>query len=232
MSAQVILIKFPSRQRPERFFTALDACIDNIQDKENYFISATLDSDDETVNNEEFISRVRTRRNVGIEWGLSESKVDAINRSMPNIHWDILVVLSDDQFFNIFGWDTLVRTEMNNHFPNGDGYLHFKEKDSREYLCVQTICDRRYYERFNYVYHPEYKSLFCDNHQMKVAQMLGKYVYIPYELMIHKNPAYTEYGMERDELFNRQQEIGYSVDQQKFIEMQGRNFDIHLIQDK
>jgi len=227
-----ILVKYPSRGRVDRFFEALDACVNNIQDKSNYFISLTLDTDDLVMNNEDVVKRIYEYENVEIAWGKSTSKVNAINRTMPDIEWDILVNLSDDQFFNIYGWDNIVRVEMETHFPDLDGYLHFKEKDSREALCVQTICGREYYKRFNYIYHPAYKSLFCDNHQMIIAQMLKKYVYIPYELIVHKNPAYLEYGMERDELFDIQQDIGYTVDHKTFLEFQSRNFDIHLFLNK
>lgn len=75
-----ILVKLPSRGRPKKLIKALDSIVDNIQDKENTFISLTLDSDDDTVNNESFISQIRTRQaKISIEWGLSTSK------SMPLI---------------------------------------------------------------------------------------------------------------------------------------------------
>ena len=219
-----ILIKFPSRGRVDRFFSALDACVSNIQDKANYHVSFTLDSDDPVMNNDNVVARLMEYDNVSIGWGKSKSKVDAINRSMPDIEWDILVNLSDDQFFNIYGWDTMVRVEMANHFPDGDGYLHFQEKDSMSALCVQTICDKKYYDRFGYIYHPAYKSLFCDNEQFLVAKKLGRYIYIPYEIMTHSNPAYGY--LPKDEMFLKQQEIGYTIDQQTFIERQAKDFDL------
>jgi len=221
-----ILIVYPSRGRKERFFQALDACVNNIQDKNNYTILVKLDTDDEVMTQPEVVAKVLSYNNIDIAWGLSDSKVHAINRNIPESGWDILVNLSDDQFFSIFGWDSMVRSEMQTHFPDGDGYLHFMEKDSKEHLCVQTICDRAYYSRFNYIYHPAYKSLFCDNHQMAVAKILGRYAYIYYSLIIHKNPAYSEYGMERDAKFDSDQIIGYTVDHQTFIEMQSKNFEL------
>ena len=44
-----ILVKLPSRGRPEKLIKALDSIVDNIQDKENTFISLTLDTDDDAV---------------------------------------------------------------------------------------------------------------------------------------------------------------------------------------
>ena len=222
-----ILVKLPSRGRPEKLIKALDSIVNNIQDKENTFISLTLDTDDDTVNNEEFISRVRTRQaKISIEWGLSTSKINAVNRSIPDIEWNVIVIGSDDIFFNFFGFDSIIRAEMNGHFPDGDGYLHFNEKDSGAALCVMTVCDKKYYSRFNYIYHPEYLSLFADNHQMDVAKLLGRYVYIPYTIMEHRNPAYTEYNEIRDSQFDEQQKIGWSVDMAKYEEMKKRNYDL------
>ena len=225
------MVKLPSRGRPEKLLKALDSIVDNIQDKENTFISLTLDTDDNTVNNEEFISRVRTRdAKVSIEWGLSTSKINAVNRSIPDIDWNVIVIGSDDIFFNIYGFDSIIRAEMTTHFPDGDGYLHFHEKDSSIALCVMTVCDKKYYSRFGYIYHEDYHSLFCDNEQMEVAKILGRYVYVSYPIMEHKNPAYTEYNEVRDEMFNMQQEIGWTKDQATYHERKARNFDIHLIQ--
>ena len=213
-----ILVKLPSRGRPEKLIKALDSIVDNIQDKENTFISLTLDTDDDAVNNEAFISRVRTRKaNISIEWGLSTSKINAVNRSIPDIEWDVICIGSDDIFFNFYGFDSIIRAEMGLHFPDGDGYLHFHEKDSGSALCVMTVCDKKY---------PEYLSLFADNHQMDVAKLLGRYVYIPYAIMEHRNPAYTEYNEVRDSQFDEQQKIGWSVDMAKYEEMKKRNYDL------
>lgn len=221
---QKILFKLPSRGRPERFFKALDSIIHNVKDTDNYHVSCTLDMDDETMNNEEVISRIREIKNVSIEWGLSTSKINAVNRNIPNIDWDILLVASDDIYFSIFGFDEMVRIEFNQHFPNGDGYVHFKEKDSGSALCVMTCCDKKYYDRFNYIYHPEYLSLFADNEQFDVAKLLGRYIYISYEIMEHKNPAYGY--IEKDEMFEYQQKIGWTKDQLTYNERKAKNFDL------
>lgn len=222
-----ILVKLPSRGRPEKLLKALDSIVDNIQDKENTFISLTLDTDDATVNNEEFISKIKTRQaKVSIEWGLSASKINAVNRSIPDIEWDVIVIGSDDIFFNFFGFDSVIRAEMNGHFPDGDGYLHFNEKDSGAALCVMAVCDKKYYDRFGYIYHEDYISLFSDNEQMEVAKILNRYIYIPYSIMEHRNPAYNEYNEVRDEMFNEQQKIGWTIDSETYNRRKEKNFDL------
>ena len=229
MSKPHILIKLPSRGRPEKLFRALDSIHNHISDQKYFTVSCTLDTDDAAVCNEDVVGRISEYPNTEIAWGTSESKIHAINRSMPE-EFGIVCIGSDDIFFNAFGFDEMIRLEMRTHFPDGDGYLHFREKDSLSALNVMTVIDKKYYDRFGYIYHPEYLSLFADNHQMDVAKILGRYVYIDYSIMEHRNPAYNEYNEVKDEMFRYQQEIGWSIDQLKYEEMKSRNYDLHLIQ--
>lgn len=221
---QTILFKLPSRGRPERFFRAIDSIVNNLATPYAYHISCTLDTDDEKMNGQDVVLKIQDYKNISIQWGVSKSKIDAVNRDMPDIDWGILVVCSDDIFFNIYGFDEMIRSEMLQHFPNGDGYLHFCEKDSQSFLNVMTVCDKRYYNRFGYVYHPEYNSLFCDNEQTEVAKQLGRYIYVPYQIMEHLNPAYGY--MERDEMFDRQQQEGWTIDQETYNRRKAKNFDL------
>lgn len=224
----IILFKLPSRGRPERFFKALDSIVLNLACDYAYHISCTLDEDDTTMNNDEVVSKIAAYKNTSISWGTSKTKVHAINRGMPPmvVPWDILVNFSDDMRITVYGFDEIIRQEMLQHFSDTDGYLHFPEKDSMAALCVLTICGRKYYGRFGYIYHPAYKSLFCDNEQMEVAKMLGKYVYVPYMIFEHRNPAYSHYGEEKDEMFEAQQQVGWTIDQQTYNRRKEKNFDL------
>lgn len=223
------LFKYPSRGRPDRFFKSLDSLVNNISDKDYFAVSCTLDEDDLTMNNTEVVERIMTYPNTSIEWGRSESKIHAINRSMPDINWDILIVHSDDMLFNIFGADVMIGVDMMNWFPDGDGLLHYPDQDAREHLATMYIAGRKFYDRFGYVYHPSYKSLWCDNEIMSIAQRLGKYKYCGYQINVHNNPAYGH--LPKDDLFNEQQGH-WNEDEANFNARKARNFDLHLIKDK
>lgn len=197
------LFKYPSRNRPERFFNSLESIHNNISDKDYYHVSCTLDTDDLTMNNPQVIERINSYPNTSIEWGASESKINAVNRSMPNIEWDILFCHSDDMIFTLYGFDVLVGIDMLNNFPDFDGLLHYPDQDAKAALATMFIAGRKYYQRFNYIYHPSYKSVFCDNEVQDIAKILGKYFYCDYQINLHLNPAYGH--LERDEMFNRQQ---------------------------
>lgn len=215
------------------FFESLDSLNNNIRDRSNYRISLTLDTDDPILNCDEVIKRLYEYENVSIEWGKSDSKVHAINRSMPDYDWDVLICWSQDMFLTMYGADDIMRDAFYNIINNnGDEFLvHFPEMDAKEWLNVLYIASRKYYQRFNYIYHPSYLSLWCDNESMKVAQILGKYHYIGTPgLYIHKNPAYTHHGIERDELFNYHQSL-WDVDEKNFRQRELNNFDLNLVTD-
>lgn len=198
------LFKYPSRGRPERFFKSLESIHNNVSDKNYYHVSCTLDTDDATMNNAEIIERINSYPNTSIEWGVSESKIHAVNRSMPDIDWQILLCHSDDMLFTLFGFDVSVGVDMLNHFPDFDGLLHYPDQDAKQALATMYIAGRGWWEsRGRNIYHPSYKSLWCDNEEMIAAQEAGRYFYCGYQINLHMNPAYGH--LQRDEMFNTQQ---------------------------
>lgn len=228
-----LLFKFPCKGRETMFFESLNSLNNNIRDKNNYHISLSLDIDDEILNRLEVKEVLASYPNTSIEWGYSKSKIDAINRSMPDYDYDVLICWSNDMIANVFGFDDIIRDYLY-HIINqhGEEYLaHFPEPDSKEFLNVLYIASKKYYDIFGYIYHPSYKSLWCDNESMAVAKLLNKYHYVGTGgLYSHKNPAYTHYGVERDALFNEQQGH-WQEDEANFNARKERNFDLHLVTD-
>lgn len=224
-----ILFKFPCRYRKDMFFESLDSLNDNIRDRDNYLISLTLDTDDEILNTQEVIERINTYPNVKIEWGLSGSKIKAVNRSMPDYDFDVVICWSQDMFATLFGFDDVMRLyilEAMGKRNDKDFLIHFPEPDAREFLNVLYVATRQYYDRFQYIYHPSYLSLWCDNESMCVAKMLGRYEYFPImDLYFHKNPAYHHHKAERDQLFDEQQGH-WQVDEDNFHTRRRKNFDL------
>lgn len=221
-----ILFKYPSRGRPQRFFDGLDSIVNNIADKDFYHISCTLDLNDDKMYTPEIIDRINKYPNTSIEWGESKSKIHAVNRSMPEYDFDILVNMSDDMRFNIYGFDQMIRVDMNYHFPNMDGLLHYPDQDAKEYLATMYIAGKNFYSMFGYIYHPGFKSLWCDNLMQDIAQKLGKYKYLGYQINVHLNPAYGH--LEKDSLFLEQQGH-WQDDERLYYEIKERGYDLHLL---
>lgn len=223
-----ILFKFPCRYRKDMFFKSLDSLNDNIRDRNNYHIGLTLDTDDNILNTPQVIEKLSTYPNVSIQWGLSGSKISAINRSMPDYDFDLIICWSQDMFAEFYGFDDIIRAECYNiNNQHGDDFLyHLPEPDSREMLNVLYIATRKYFDRFGYIYHSSYQSLFCDNETMCVAKMLGRYFYSgTMGLYSHRNPAYHQYNLEKDDLFLEQQGL-WGVDEANFHARRKINFDL------
>jgi hypothetical protein len=198
-----ILFKLVSRSRPERFFKTLDNLHQMIAEKDNFHIACTLDEDDHTMNNVEVRAKIDTYAYTTAMWGLSRSKIDAFNRDMLDIDgWDIVVAVSDDMQFIVYGFDQIIREGFRCNAPDYDALLHYPDQDAQHIIPVLYIAGRKYFNRDLFIYNPIYESLFCDNESKAVAELRGKYFYMGIRIVHHLNPAYGH--LPRDAQFDRQ----------------------------
>ena len=65
---------------------------------------------------------------------------------------------------------------MSFNYPDTDGVLWFNDGFQGNRLNTLCILGKKYYERFNYIYHPDYISLYCDEEQTNVARNMNKMV--------------------------------------------------------
>lgn len=184
-----ILYKLASRSRPHKLFLVLDN-MHSMMMHDDYEIQVTADIDDDSMNTREVSERIHTYPNTHILLGTSGSKIIATNRDMPLFKdWDILITMSDDMLFIQHGFDLTIINDFNS-FRSLDLLLHYPDQKAWFAMCTMAIMGREYYNRDGYIYNPVYKSLFCDNEQMEVAKMRGRYKYIKKRLFNHNNPMH------------------------------------------
>lgn len=222
-----ILFKLPSRSRPDRVFEVLDASMENILQDKNFSFLLTLDEDDETMNNEYVIKKLNSYPNMTIVFGVSNSKIDAVNRDLNNYNgeWDIVVLLSDDMVPVLFGFDERIRKAFKNYFPDLDGVTWFNDGFQGERINTLCILGKKYYERFNYIYHPEYKSLYSDNEFTEVARRLGKQKYFNTVIIEHKHFSIRNNRDRYDDLYKKNDSLMVR-DGQIYKQRLGKNFDL------
>lgn len=105
--------------------------------------------------------------------GEHRSAIHAINEAAKHATGDIIVVISDD-FDCPIGWDSLLIKAL-----EGKEDFCVKTKDGiQPVLMTLPIMDRKYYERFGYVYHPDYIHMGCDVELTAVAMMTGKAIFL------------------------------------------------------
>ena len=198
-----ILYKFATRSRPEKAAAVIQNILMNAEHAE-FSILMAIDSDDSTM--VDFV----LPKGVEAAYGTSKSKIEAINRDIPIDGWDILINVSDDQLFTVKGFDLDILIAMGN---NTDQFLHFPDGFVNERLCTMTIIGKKYYDRFGYVYHPDYSSLWCDNEAQEEAIRLGCYKYVDKHIFIHNHPAWiggkVDAQLEHTQKFYRQDERTY-----------------------
>ena len=198
MSNYKILFKYASRSRNEKFFDGLDNILNNLNDLNNFCILCSLDADDETMNNQQSIKRIteyvkKYPANIVVKFGKSKNKIDAINRDVNDFkerfNFDILVNFSDDMQFIVQSFDKTIREKFYIAYPNLDGNIYFNDGFVGDAISTMSIIGRKYYDKFNYIYHPSYHSLWCDNEYTMVAKTEKKIVYFDEKIYIHNHPA-------------------------------------------
>ena len=169
------------------------------------------------MNNPDVIRRLNNSKkhiNLNYYFGNSKTKVQAINTDMENCqNWDILLLASDDMIPVCDGYDQIIREDMFTHHRNGDGVLWYND-GNRDDINTLCIFGKKYYERFNYIYNPEYTSLWCDNEFTEVSLFLGKCAKINKTIIEHAHPAYQKANFDRlyakNESFSKKDEDVYN----------------------
>lgn len=213
-----ICYSFASRQRPDRFFETLDNII-QMSAQQNHFIVAKLDTDDPTMNNDAIKARIDSYPGVLVRWGLSSSKIHAINRDLEDLpHWDILICASDDMRFRTNGFDNIIRCVMPN---NLDAFIHLQDDYAKDRVATVSILGRKYYERDNAIYNEAYYSMWCDDEETEKAKIRGKYILVPGTHIEHLH--YTNNAKaKKDELYWRNDT--YNADKKIFEQRKAMNF--------
>jgi hypothetical protein len=224
-----ILFKLPSRTRPNRVFEVLDATINNLSNKQDFLFLLTLDEDDISMNNEDIKKKLDSYPNMNYIFGKSNSKIHAVNRDLNEFQkdWDILVLLSDDMVPVELGFDNVIRNKFNEHFPDFDGVTWFNDGFQKNRINTLCILGKKYYKRFNYIYHPDYKSLYCDNEFTQVANVLKKQVYSDQVIIEHRHFSIGNNRERYDQLYVRNDSLMKS-DEMVYWNRHKKNFDLSL----
>lgn len=222
-----ILFKMTSRSRRSNFLRAIDSVVNNVADKNNYHILISLDADDKTMDPLPVLNCPHTYKVYKKQPGETITKISAINRDLNEFlkvcDADIILNLSDDMLFVEKGFDNIIR----NAFESLDQYIHFNDGNQKANVCTMHIVGREYYNRFNYIYNPEYLSLWCDVENDLVAKQLGKYKYMGDDKVIfkHLHPAWG--FCEPDEQYKKTEaKEMWDKDESTFNKRKANNFDL------
>ena len=222
-----ILVNFPSRSRPQKFFKILNDYHSKSSGKYDIHYYIKIDADDKTMNNDMVKERIKS---MGISYQLDiltdcKGKIDAINRGINGKDFDILISIADDLNVLENNWDDIIVHDMD---PDFSICLNYKS-DERVIiftdLIVIPVIGKKLYDRFGYIYHPDYMSEWCDNEQTQVCYSLGKLAIYDTCIIQHQ---WTHEPFDELHARNENREM-YDVDRITFEKRAAINFDLGAV---
>lgn len=216
-----LLIKFPTRSRPEKFFSVLDKYYNLLDEPSNTRFIISCDQDDLTMNCESVIKKFKSYKNLEFFFGNNKNKIEAINADLNTDDYDIILLASDDMIPQEQGYDTIIRQTFKKFFPDTDGVLWFNDGYQGQNLNTLCILGKKYYNRFNYIYNPTYISLWADTEFTDVSKILNKVKYIPHVIIKHEHPVWL--GEKWDSLQIKNDSFN-NIDQTNYLKRKENNF--------
>lgn len=217
----MISIIHPSRGRPREAAMAAMMWRSLSGVKVEYILS--LDDDDPLLKS---YAPGFTGWNCHVVSHFNKCAVDAINNGAKYTSGNILIVISDD-FECSINWGLKLEDSM---LGMEDWILKVPD-GIQDWVITLPIMDRKYYNRFGYIYHPEYFHAFCDTEMTCVSELLNrKAVGFTDPDFKFKHKHYSiEGGMPKDATYNRS-DAHFEQGRRKFMERIQRNFDLPINQ--
>lgn len=153
-----ISIIHPSRQRIMQALATREKWLLRADTQVEYIFS--FDVDDDTI--PDYVDGLREPNKTAIE---------AINRAAMDATGDFIIVVSDDTDCPEH-WDTLLLKEL---YGKSD-FLVKTQDGIQKTLITMPVMDRTYYNRFGYIYHPDYRHMYADQELTAVGLMLGRVI--------------------------------------------------------
>jgi len=198
-----ILVKFPTRGRPKIFLERLKEYANGALKPDKISFLVSYDADDFTMNQDVVAAAMKIHPDVTMVRGYSKTKIEAVNADIANYGkpWDIILVVSDDMFLRKQGWDEVIREDYAKHYPDLDGSMWYFD-GAQEKICTLACMGRTLFNRFGYVYNPNYSSFFCDDEATAVFRAMGKLTFSRTVIAGHYHPAWLK-GMPVDDTYRR-----------------------------
>lgn len=169
-----LLIKFPTRGRPKLFCETLRRWNANLSGRNQVRFVVSIDEDDTLMNSPIMHGFMGRQKHLAWHAGHSQTKVQAINADLDKLgDYDVLVLASDDMVPVVRGYDDVICQTMRRVWPGLEGVLHFDDGFNRNGLNTLPIMGRKLLEDWGYIYHPAYKSLYCDQEFQDVTERDG-----------------------------------------------------------
>ena len=163
----MISIIHPSRNRPKQCAETVEKWLSRAFNKQDIQYIISVDKDDRDLNR---YKRVGIKNGTHVLTSRNKSAIEAINNAAKVSTGNLIITVSDDFNEPPLHWDVSLLMAL-----EGKKDFIVKTQDGiQDWIITLPILDRDYYNRFGYVYFPEYKHLFCDTEMTSVADILAR----------------------------------------------------------
>lgn len=186
----------PSRSRPQKSFDTISKWIKNAGD-DDFEIIIALDSDDPLSGQyQQIYYAQKLSHPFTLMVNENKNAIEAINRAARIAQGRIFIVVSDDTA-PCPAWSIKLKK-----YTEGRIDFVLKVRDGiQPVMITMAVLDRTYYQRFGYIYNPEYKHAFADREFTEVAMKLKK-VITKNIMFRHEHYSITKHKI-RDEQYAR-----------------------------
>lgn len=213
----MISILHPSRSRPERSFNTIDKWMNRSTSGLQVIVS--VDSDDPKL--DEYTKYFGPENDLRLPYDFivndNRSAVDAINNAAKIATGDILIVVSDDTDCPV-AWNL----QLSKALSGKQDFIVKCPDGIQSWIITMPIMDRKYYERFGYIYHPDYKHMFVDLELTCVADLLQKKIDLP----IPFPHLHYSIGASQKDLLSERADATWAQGEETFLSRLKNNFDI------
>lgn len=183
-----ILIKIPSRERPEQLREVLDAVFLLRDPSVPTAVLVSADEDDDTMREFHYDHPIT------VIYGERTSKVGAINRDLERLPWDIVLVLSDDMVPVASGFNRIAFKGMLDFFPDFNGCLWLSDGRQERIPTIACMGRSYWYDHGKEVYDSRFDAYFCDDAQLMLAEREGRIERVPGPFAMHMHSMYNRPG--------------------------------------
>jgi hypothetical protein len=225
-----ILLKCPTRSRPKKVIETLRKYVELATQPDLIGICLSCDTDDATMHDPNVEYHIT---NLPVAWvkifySDNQSKIEAVNADMNKIEWgwDLVILVSDDMIPKVKGYDDIIRSHIT---PDLDRIVWINDGVQGYHLNTLSIMGRKMYDSIGYIYHPSYKSLFCDNEFTDLCKgsLASKCSYIE-EILVRHEHFRTGFPEKNDALYQRNQRY-WSADFKNYIARKTYEYDWSIL---
>lgn len=203
----------PSRQRPDIAIQTAVTWLNRLYDKGSVEYLLSVDKSDPTLKD-----YARNFKDERILVNDNKSAIEAINYAATIATGNIFVVMSDD-FDCPKHWDKLLLDAL----EGKEDYIVKTPDACQPWIITLPILDRKYYDRFGYIYNPAYAHMFVDTEMTHVANLLGRVIDVP---VLFQHRHYTQVGGQPKDEVNVKNDSTWYQGEAIYLEGLKNNFGI------